>query len=95
VSALYSGKRKLRGPARIGTAEALAVHRITEAGDPDRYHFVITLRVTTPGHAPYDVVGMYRNMKEIRPYEGERWEVQVSEDDPLELAVFFERPVLA
>jgi len=91
------GQRKVRGPVRIGTAEALAVHRITEARgeDADRYHFVITLRVTTPGHAPYDVVGMYRNMKTIRPYEGERWEVQVSEDDPLELAVFFERPVLA
>jgi hypothetical protein len=97
VSALDSGKRKLRGPVRIGTAEALAVHRITEARgeDADRYHFVITLRVTTPGHAPYDVTRMYRNMKTIRPYEGERWEVQVSEDDPLELAVFFERPVLA
>jgi hypothetical protein len=38
---------------------------------------------------------MYRNMKTLRPYEGERWEVQVSEDDPLELAVFFERPVPA
>jgi len=97
VSALDSriGKRKLRGPVRIGTAEALAVHRITEVHweDPDRYHFVITLRVTTPGHAPYDVVGMYRNMKEIRPYEGDRWEVQVSEDEPLALAVFFDRPV--
>jgi hypothetical protein len=99
VSALDSriGKRNLRGPVRIGTDEALAVHRITEARweDADRYHFVITLRVTTPGHAPYDVVGMYRNMKTIRPYEGERWEVQVSEDDPHELAVFFERPVPA
>jgi len=99
VSALDSriGERKVRGPVRIGTAEALAVHRITEAGGEgaDRYHFVITFRVTTPGHAPYDVIRMYRNMKTIRPYEGERWEVQVSEDDPLELAVFFERPVPA
>ena len=91
-----TGERNARGPVLTGTARALTVQRITEPGGdgPDRYHYVITFRVKTPGRGPYDVIRMYRNMKRIRPYEGDAWEVQVSESDPLKLAVLFERPVL-
>jgi hypothetical protein len=89
------GQREVRGPVLTGTAQALIVQRITEPGGewPDRYHYVITLRVKTPRYEPYDVIRMYRNMKKIRPFEGDAWEVQVSESDPFTLAVLFERPL--
>jgi hypothetical protein len=78
-----------------GTAQALTVQRVTQSIEdlPDQYHYIITLRVKTPGHEPYDVIRMYRDMKRIRPYEGDAWEVEVSESDPFTLAVLFERPV--
>ena len=78
-----TGERNARGPVLTGTARALTVQRITEPGGdgPDRYHYVITFRVKTPGRGPYDFIRMYRNMKRIRPYEGDAWEVQVSESD--------------
>jgi len=77
-----------------GIAQALTVHRTTQpSGDHDLYHYLITLRVKIPGREPYDVIRNYLNMKRIRPYEGDMWEVQVSESDPLTLAVLFARPV--
>ena len=89
------GERKVRGPVLTGTAQALTVQRVTQSIEdlPDQYHYIITLRVKTPGHEPYDVIRMYRDMKKIRPYEGDAWEVEVSESDPFTLAVLFERPV--
>jgi hypothetical protein len=78
-----------------GTAQALTVQRSSRLYYPKGYlyDYVITFRVKTPSHGPYDVIRMYRNMQEIRPYEGDSWEVQVSVSDPLKLAVLFERPV--
>ena len=89
------GEHKVRGPVLTGTAQALTVHRTTQpsGNGPDRYHYLITFRVKIPGREPYDVIRNYLNMKRIRPYEGDMWEVQVSESDPLTLAVLFARPV--
>ena len=89
------GEHGVRGPVLTGTAQALTVQRTTQpSGDgPDRYDYLITFRVELPGHEPYDVIRNYLNMKKIRPYEGDMWEVQVSESDPLTLAVLFARPV--
>jgi hypothetical protein len=89
------GEHDVRGPVLTGTAQALTVQRITQP-DADGgylYHYVITLRVKIPGQGPYDVIRMYRDMQKIRPYEGDAWEVQVSESDPLKLAVLFGRQV--
>lgn len=90
-----------RGPVRIGSAQALKVQR-SRRNNPegqDLYDYVITFRVKTPGYAPYDVIRTYRstplrNAINHRPYEGDAWEVQVSESDHLNFAVLFDRPVL-
>jgi hypothetical protein len=89
------GEHKVRGPVLTGTAQALTVRRTKRLSFEDGYlwDYAITFRVKTPGHAPYDVIRMYRDMKKIRPYEGDTWAVHVSESDPLTLTVLFAQPL--